>query len=427
MADLDLGTIFSVLTAANKNAEEDSPYAFLDKFGSDFSTQATNLALSRNKQTGEANYGLGEGLAVALGAGLLGGFTSGLNKSYVAEQNDLARGVLSDALSGRTVTRPERLSSSVFTPIENAASLLNVQRQYQQQDEEKKAARALESAIQLKRFTDPLSSSVSGPVKAEYTPEGLNVVSPTGDSAGASLIRSGLQKAMLGADLTPDEATAMAGAPLDIQGRFAQYRQQQALTERATARLGLSQDQLETKKSEFDIRTGLGVAQHLAASDPAKHFEDTKANWEALNTLADQDTQSAAIGMIKAAAKISNPGAIVRESTFQILSKNPNNFTLQLQDFLSEIQGKGQLSPEHKTQLIEAMKPFVQASSDAYRQHVSTQLETFGNLGGKPGNIQTLPAVDFGTTGTTSGASKAIPAGMKLQRNSKGETRLVPK
>lgn len=128
--------------------------------------------------------------------------------------------------------------------------------------------------------------------------------------------------------------------------------------------------------------TALGISEKIANSEPGKNYNEAKLNFDSLHDLARQDSQSASIGMIKAAAKIMNPGSVVRESTFQILTDNPNNYSLQLQDYLNEVKGSGQLSPEHKQQLLQAVKPFVVSNYGAYKGYSGTLLNTLKNIGG---------------------------------------------
>lgn len=144
---MDLDAIFKVLNNADTVAAEESPYKPL----TDFSSQFGNLLLRESP-----NYGVGENALASFITGLIGGGTQNLTNNYRADQSQLAQGVLSDAVSGRTLTRPEGLNPNVFSSMNNLGSAFKFVKDAEIADEKRKSELATQDAINRAKALSPI-------------------------------------------------------------------------------------------------------------------------------------------------------------------------------------------------------------------------------------------------------------------------------
>jgi hypothetical protein len=406
MADIDIGTLFSVLNATNKTAEEESPYHDLASFSDSFANQALQMALSRNKQTGEPNYGLGEGLAVALGSGLLSGFTGGLNRSYVDEQNELARSVLSDALAGRTITRPERLSPSGFTPIANAGMLFQAQQRINDETDVRKAAR---------------DSLLKNPTNAIIAKEVLGVDLPK--LAGLPKLEP-LTTSDVGTDTTAapggkldrtylDTLIATGGDPVEARKRMDEIRQESSKNRISQTTVGQIHDKMKAVSQLDDL--SVAVDERL----PTSYLGDTVAGIEA--SLASRAPSSTTASYNRKVIPLADELA----KAFAGTARQYN--IRQIQDSLSTAFGKGPQAikdtiEDYRSQLLEDAEGQAQKLLDSNYKGAAPLLEHVQSVKGNvtvPTQTRTTTAAPETTNTsipTTSGAPTAPPPGLTFEQ-----------
>lgn len=137
---MDLDTLFQALLLTDKQAKESNPFSGLEDTGD---------LLRKALIPAAANYGVGENLAAGLLSGIIGGVGANLGRRYEDSQNAMARDLLSDAIAGRALTRPDSMAPSVFSTVQNAGSLFSAGRELQKQDEQRKIQNTIEQASQL--------------------------------------------------------------------------------------------------------------------------------------------------------------------------------------------------------------------------------------------------------------------------------------
>lgn len=116
---------------------------------STFSNIASALGqIGPGKSYDYKDYSLGENAAAAIGLNLISGLFGGIGARREAEQKALATDVLSKAMLGEEVTRPEGMWNSVFSSIQEPVGLFKVQNQL----EETAADRALQKQKDLLEF-----------------------------------------------------------------------------------------------------------------------------------------------------------------------------------------------------------------------------------------------------------------------------------
>lgn len=118
-------------------------------------------------------------------------------------------------------------------------------------------------------------------------------------------------------------------------------------------------------------------------STEAKDFREASSRYQSMLSLYSQNNQPSAIAMIKNVAKVLDPKAIVRPGTFEI-EADPGSPAMRLQGFLSEIESQGQLSPQHKAQLIGASLPNLIGSYQGYKNMGTQAIKGFAGVGGNP-------------------------------------------
>jgi hypothetical protein len=369
MAGPDYTSLLAALSGGvDKAAAETDPFNPLASFADQFSASIPQLAL-------KTNSGLGAGAIAGLLSGLVGGVSHNLSTDYRNEQKDYAQSAIQDLLAGKAISQGD-MTPSVFNTIRDSQNAVDIARAQHEKDLEEETAR------QIKIKQSPAYGEMA-------------LKDPQAQALEAKIYS--------GEPLTPEENLYRASLPIETQRLLTQAQQMSAIEGRSKASLDMRGKVEEGKNTRFELGQGLKLSSKLETAKVSQNFQEASGAWDEVQQLAQLNTQSADIGMIKAAARVMNPGATVREQTFDILTKNPNNYTLQLQDFLSEIQGQGQLSAEHKAQLIEAMKPFISASANEYRNLVNSQLDTYSSFGQDASRIKTLPMPHIDSGGGSSG------------------------
>lgn len=142
---MDVNSLFQALTNASATAQKDNPFQPFE----DLSQNVGGLILKQSTAPGAS---MGETVVASLLDGLMGGVGSRLSDTFAANQGDLARNVLMDAMQGRALSRPDGMNPSVFSGLQNSAQLYNLQKQQDVKDAIQKAAITTE-------FTNPAEAN----------------------------------------------------------------------------------------------------------------------------------------------------------------------------------------------------------------------------------------------------------------------------
>lgn len=175
MAGLD--GIYKALTQADQVAAADNPYVPFQGVSDDLSKALMqHLAEDSGRPDAFRHYSTGDAIGAALINGLISGATHELGDNSRASQNDLARSVLSDSLAGKTVLRPDGMNPSVFSNLQNSASVFQAQQKLEQQDEARKSIFANPEKVLTAKMMGidlpgmaGLSTSAALPLEADAT------------------------------------------------------------------------------------------------------------------------------------------------------------------------------------------------------------------------------------------------------------------
>lgn len=369
MAGLDFSTILAALGGTDKAAAESDPFAGLSDFGTSLAGTVLKTALPAGGPLTQYSpyatipkYDIGGGIAAGLASGLLSGVADNLSEGYKTRQEDLAHQALTSVFSGNPLSRPDGMSPSVFSAVQKISDAQTIS------DTQEEADRTQKLADEQK-------------LKASPAYDDLLTASPLLQEANFNI--------RTGKPLTEEMQKAIAGASIAERRQIGNTEYQNAINDR------------------FNVNKTLDLSKEIGKSEPAKNYEGAKSFFDSLQSLQGQNTQSAAVAMVIAAAKIRDPHAVVRTGTYEIEAA-PGSPALALQDYSSELRGTGQLSPLHQQQLIDSSLPFVQSAANAYKTHMDTQLSTYGNLGGDTSKIQTLPTNLGGNQAPASGGLPSV-------------------
>lgn len=211
------------------------------------------------------------------------------------------------------------------------------------------------------------------------------------DAASKAASRDALNKILLekqGIMLGSDNKPMQIFDPIAQEIKLAGGKKAAELAAERSAFGGIPFSAKEVADKEIDLAT------KIASSPEARAFGDVEANFKAIEGLANQKTQAASVGIITAVAKILDPGAVVRESDFQVIA-DPGSPARGLQSYLSKIQGEGALKPEMKQDLINMAKEAVKARYGNYKNFADPLLFTAEKQGVNRNNIQLRPAPDL--------------------------------
>lgn len=145
----DVSWLFNALVGADKTAADSSPFAPMRQTSNDLTSAILKASPGRSAKD----------VAIAsLLTGLFGGFADRLDSSYRDEQNVLARDVMRDYLAGKPIERPAGMSPSVFSGIENAASVFQAARGMEQQELRDRAKISTDAAVDQFKQLAPLQA-----------------------------------------------------------------------------------------------------------------------------------------------------------------------------------------------------------------------------------------------------------------------------
>lgn len=127
--NVNLDAIFQSLVAADKEAEQNSPFRGFEDLSNNIGTMILK---------GAPDYNMGELLAGGLITGLVGGAAQNMTEGYRDKQNSLAQAVLQGSLTGNSIERPSGMSPSIYSGLNNAGSIFALERKLTAADEQRK-------------------------------------------------------------------------------------------------------------------------------------------------------------------------------------------------------------------------------------------------------------------------------------------------
>lgn len=161
---MDATTLYQILAQANEENQAASPYAgFNDAMG-----QIGDASIQLGAKSGDYKTGI----IGALLSGLVGGAGKSLSNSWVADQNTQAADLLNQAISGRAIARPDGMSPSVFSKVQNSGNIWGVQQKVAQQQAQQQAQQELEGKIAGKL----IDAAADDPYKFQQTKESLGAL-----------------------------------------------------------------------------------------------------------------------------------------------------------------------------------------------------------------------------------------------------------
>lgn len=125
---LDFGTLLQALTAADQQAEKNSPFRGVSDFSDAFSQK---LITDSARGPDKGGLSTGEGIIAGLISGLISGGSRNLTEGYRTKQSDMAADYLQRSVfGGGPAERPSGMSPSVFAPVNAASKLFGAQDAY---------------------------------------------------------------------------------------------------------------------------------------------------------------------------------------------------------------------------------------------------------------------------------------------------------
>lgn len=365
----DLG---KALIAQNQAAQQliaaDDPYL---KF-----KQAPDLIGGLTLQAaGSGKYKMKDLIAAALASGLTSGIAEGFSDDYQGRALDAAGNVL----TGRITERPDVLSPGLFKKLDNQRSLFSIQSAFAN----KQRAQDLQDAI----------IQAGGKKAAELGAEDAfwNQQNVTNLPQSAPTVEGAAE----GGEVKPGAAALLiqpdASQLLTMNPKNPRYQQLKDVVERS--------DKLSKEQTDRDMQKAddlLGLSARIAGTPEARNLSDVASNWQAMVKLAPERNQSAAVGMITAAAKILDPGAVVREQDFTIIA-DPGSPARSLQSALDKLKGQGQLTKGMKEELLKLGRAHVESRYNQYSGLFDDQTSTAGGLGLDISKLKKrpMPSVEF--------------------------------
>lgn len=201
MAGPDYTSILTALMGADKAAEETNPWSGLEGFSNSFGTALTQAS---------PQYDLQDNLIAGLLTGAVSGLSKNFSTSYKNEQRDYAAQAVKDLIEGKSLSKPDGISPSVFNSLrgsEQAMSLAKMQSDQNRQDE-------LDAQIKLKQT--PNASELRDRYSDEFlTSHGIPLDAPR-EQIGAMLSEERQRKILESKDKIPDKAISEIAHGTDL-------------------------------------------------------------------------------------------------------------------------------------------------------------------------------------------------------------------
>lgn len=410
----DLGTIFQALQAAESSAKTDNPYSGL---------AAIPAQVGEGVVKNSANYSDTENLLGPLILGLLSGTAEGAGDRFQDRQSGLAREVIANAMAGNGVTRPDGMSPSVFSTLENAGSLFSVANNLSEASEARKEARSLRSNL----LQEIVKGAIDKPYQSKRAIQALQELFPQGAGEGAP-------------------AEPVATQPMTEREKLLEKYQGREEMADAEQRRDLEAPD-RTRTGEDQLRNS------FQGLKPVVQFAVVADNLALMRAARDDGSGVSDFAFSIPMMQIMDPNSIVRDTEQAMVIAKQSLPESLANSVIGSLQGRAKLGPEVRAQLMRlAEQKYMAMDADV------TALEgQYGDLARqrglnpaavliRPGHPDPLGKRAMGTPpparqgaamappmpappgGSSSAADPSQGGTLKMQVNkSTGETRWVPR
>lgn len=296
---MDIGSLLSALTFADRAAKESNPFAPLQS-----ASEGIGAALLQNA----GQFSVKDNLIGGLLAGLASGLTGNLTDTYQDKQNSIAEDLLVRAMSGEGVpARPTELSPSVYSAVKNTGNLFTLESILENQAAQRQAQAQRENTI--------FGKYLENPEKTKYALESL-----TGAPAGGG---------------------GTPGIPGD------QY--QQALKKyRGDETLARSEVELSMKAPE----RVQALRDKFEALPEVKLFPIADSGFKAMQEAFNDPTGTSDVELTRRAIQAIEPGLAVRMDDQQAIENAPSLSQSYKAQMLGALTGESRLSPDVREGLM---------------------------------------------------------------------------
>ncbi len=296
--NVNLDAIFQSLVAADKEAEQNSPFRGFEDLSNNIGTMILK---------GAPDYNMGELLAGGLITGLVGGAAHNMTEGYRDKQNSLAQAVLQGSLTGNSIERPSGMSPSIYSGLNNAGSIFALENRLANAAEDRKAQYQLELE-RLKENRQAKNDAALAILKAKaehpYQAGKIDQVFGLSDQAAApsGVATMGTQS---GAVATPGlqagSLTTGNDAASIYQKNLEALQGNESLAAQLTQRRLNAPDRLMDLRKEF---SGKPEIQDFVASD---------IGFKSLQKAINDPSAASDLELIRGAIQAIEPGMAVRE------------------------------------------------------------------------------------------------------------------
>lgn len=257
---MDLTSLLSALSNADKQAQADAPYALFkgvsDQVGADILKQAP----SRNMK---------DSLIGGLLVGALGGLADRGNESYINNQNQMALDSVQGILSGLNPSRPAGMNPGIFGQLQNVGKVVNWENQLAANAENRKAANDLQNSI----LTTRMKAYYDNPYQAA---KGEAALAAQSQPAAAPMVKTELDPYL--ERFGGDEAAARSALEYDRQ----------------------APERLATLRKEFESK------------QEVKNFVLADVGWRSMQQAFQDQSGTSDVELIRAGIQAIEPGLAVR-------------------------------------------------------------------------------------------------------------------
>ncbi len=297
----DIASLFAALQASDKAAEESNPFSPMADVGGQ-----VGQVLIQNAGNPNRIGSIGENVIAGLLSGLVTGGSKNLGDRYKAGQSDLAQQFLLNPTRG-VLARPDGMAPSVFSNLNSARSLFQLNDQMQANEAAQKAKADLTNTVAKGVFENPykaergmkaLSGFLGGQTQ-NALPAGVAGADPGASQSGAA--PSVLQPSAPGQSLQPG-----APAPRTLDSYLEQFEgNESAANEQMKFDRDLPQRNAETEDK---------LRQQFLNIPAVRDFGEISKQFAVLQQAAKDPTAVSDLDYTFGIMKILDPTSIVRET-----------------------------------------------------------------------------------------------------------------
>lgn len=327
--NVNLDAIFQSLVAADKEAEQNSPFRGFEDLSNNIGTMILK---------GAPDYNMGELLAGGLITGLVGGAAQNMTEGYRDKQNSLAQAVLQGSLTGNSIERPSGMSPSIYSGLNNAGSIFALENRLANAAEDRKAQYQLELE-RLKENRQAKNDAALAILKAKaehpYQAGKIDQVFGLSDQAAApsGVATMGTQS---GAVATPGLQAGSLTTGNDAASIY--QKNLEALQGNESLAAQLTQRQLNAPDRQMDLRkefSGKLEIQDFVASDIG--FRSLKKAFLDNSGASDQE-------LVRGGIQAIEPGMAVREGEQAALASSASIPEAWKAELTGALTGQSKLS-----------------------------------------------------------------------------------